>query len=35
MVGDYKMLDEKKKVHEITWLPIICILLSKKNEIEK
>jgi hypothetical protein len=35
MVGDYKMLDEKKKVQEVTWLPIICILLSKKNEVEK
>jgi hypothetical protein len=31
MVGDDKMLDEKKNVHEITWLPIICILLSKKK----
>jgi hypothetical protein len=29
------MLDEKKKMHGIIWLPIICILLSKKDEIEK
>jgi hypothetical protein len=35
MVGDYKILDEKKKMREITWLPIICIVLGKKEEIEK
>jgi hypothetical protein len=35
MVGDYKMLVEKIKLHEIIHVPFICILLSKKDEIDK
>jgi hypothetical protein len=31
MVGDYKILDEKKKMHEIIWLPIICIVVKQEK----
>jgi hypothetical protein len=35
MVGDYKMLDEKKGGARYNMVPFICISLCKKDEIEK
>jgi hypothetical protein len=35
MVGDYKIYLMRRKGHEISQLPFICILLNKKDEIKK
>jgi hypothetical protein len=33
MVEDFKVYLMRREVHEISWLPFICILLNKKDEI--
>jgi hypothetical protein len=33
MVEGFKVYLMRRKEHEITWLPFICILLNKKDEI--